>query len=98
MTLKSVFLRGRMFLLCFSSIAAAQSAPATTQAAPPAQQSSPAVQPPPQAAEPPAKLILKEGTDVKLKFAQDLSSKTPAHNIPLPFILHQPLNAALVTA
>src|SRR5260370_4251861 len=98
MTLKSVSLSSAMFLLCFSSIAAAQSAPATTQAAPPAQQSSPAVQPPPQAAEPPAKLILKEGTDVKLKFAQDLSSKTAADDDPVTFVLDQDLKVGDMTA
>ncbi len=97
MTLKSVSLSSAMFLLCFSSIAAAQSAPATTQAAPPAQQSSPAVQPPPQAAEPPAKLILKEGTDVKLKFAQDLSSKTAADDDPVTFVLDEDLKVGDVT-
>jgi len=97
MTLKSVSLSSAMFLLCFSSIAGAQSAPTTTQAAPPAQQSSPAVQPPPQAAEPPAKLILKEGTDVKLKFAQDLSSKTAADDDPVNLVLDEDLKVGEVT-
>ena len=82
MKLNSVSLSIPMFLLCFSSIVAAQSAPTTTQAAQPAPQGAQAVQPQAQAAEPPAKLILKEGTDVKLKFAQDLSSKTATDDDP----------------
>jgi len=41
MTLKSVSLSSAMFLLCFSSMAAAQDASSTTQAAQPAPQSSP---------------------------------------------------------
>jgi len=53
MTLKSVSLSSAMFLLCFSSMAAAQDASSTTQAAQPAPQSSPTVQPQAQAAEPP---------------------------------------------
>ena len=76
MKLKSISLGSAMILLCFSSISAAQSGPATTQAAQPAAQGSQTVQPQGQAAEAPAKLTLKEGTDVKLKFAQELSSKT----------------------
>jgi len=86
-----------MLLLCFSSIAVAQSAPATTQAAPPAPQASPAVQPPAQPVEPPAKLILKEGTDVKLKFAQDLSSKTAVDDDPVNLVLDEDLKVGDVT-
>src|SRR5260370_13909824 len=70
MTLKSVSLGSAMLLLCFSSIAAAQDASPAPQAAPPVPQSPPTAQPPAQVAEPPAKLVLKEGTDVKLKFGQ----------------------------
>jgi hypothetical protein len=97
MTLKSVYLSSAMFLLCFSSIAAAQDASSATQAAPPALQSSPAVQPPAQAAEPPAKLVLKEGTDVKLKFAQDLSSKTATDDDPVNLVLDEDLKVGDVT-
>ncbi len=82
MTLKSVSLSSAMFLLYFSFIAVAQGAQNATQAAQPAAQGSQAVQPQAPAAEPPAKLILKEGTDVKLKFAQDLSSKTATDDDP----------------
>ena len=53
MKLKSISLGSAMILLCFSSIAAAQSGPATTQAAQPAAQGSQAVQPQAQAAEAP---------------------------------------------
>src|SRR5712692_2285587 len=97
MTLKSVSLSIAMFLLCFSSIIAAQSAPTTTQAAQPAPQGSQAAQPLPQAAEPPAKVILKEGTDVKLKFAQDLSSKTAADDDPVNLVLDEDLKVGDVT-
>jgi len=86
-----------MFLLCFGSIVAAQSAPTTTQAAQPAPQSTPAVQPPAPAAEPPAKLVLKEGTDVKLKFAQDLSSKTATDDDPVNLVLDEDLKVGDVT-
>jgi hypothetical protein len=91
MTLKSLSLSSAMFLLCFSSVVAAQSAPTTTQAAQPAAQGSQPVQPQAQAAEPPAKLILKEGTDVRLKFAQDLSSKTAADDDPVNLVLDEDL-------
>ncbi len=97
MTMKSVSLSSAMFLLCFSSIVAAQSAPTTTQAAQPAPQSTPAVQPPAPAAEPPAKLVLKEGTDVKLKFAQDLSSKTATDDDPVNLVLDEDLKVGDVT-
>ena len=95
MTCNSVSLSSAMLLLWFSSMAAAQDAPSATQAAPP--QSSPAVQPPAQAAEPPAKLILKEGTDVNLKFAQDLSSKTAMDDDPVNLVLGEDLKVGDVT-
>jgi len=44
-----------------------------------------------QAAELPAKLILKEGTDVKLKFAQPLSSKTAVDDDPVNMVLDEDL-------
>jgi hypothetical protein len=40
---------------------------------------------------PAAKLILKEGTDVKLKFADDLSSKTAAEGDPVNLVLDEDL-------
>ena len=97
MKLKSISLDSAMFLLCFSSFAAAQSGPATTQAAQPAAQGSQAVQPSAQAAEAPAKLTLKEGTDVKLKFAQDLSSKTATDDDPVNLVLDEDLKVGEVT-
>lgn len=83
-----------MLLLCFSSVAAAQSSPATSQAAPPAPATSPTVPP---AAEPTAKMILKEGTDVKLKFAQDLSSKTANDDDPVNLVLDEDLKVGDAT-
>lgn len=41
--------------------------------------------------EPAAKLVLKEGTDVKLKFADDLSSKTAAEGDPVNLVLDEDL-------
>jgi hypothetical protein len=96
MKLKSISLGSAMILLCFSSIAAAQSGPATTQAAQPAAQGSQAVQPQAQAAEAPAKLTLKEGMDVKLKFAQDLSSKTATDDDPVNLVLDEDLKVGEV--
>ena len=96
MTFKYVSLSIAMFLLCFSSIVAAQSAPTTTQATQPAPGSQ-AFQPPAQPAEPPAKLVLKEGTDVNLKFAQDLSSKTATDDDPVNLVLGEDLKVGDVT-
>jgi hypothetical protein len=67
------------------------------QATPPAPQNPPAAQPSAQPAEPPAKLILKEGTDVKLKFAQDLSSKTANDDDPVNLVLDEDLKVGDVT-
>jgi hypothetical protein len=86
-----------MLLLCFSTIAAAQGPPTASQAAPPAPQSPPAAQPPAQPVEPTAKLVLKEGTDVKLKFAQDLSSKTATDDDPVNLILDEDLKVGDAT-
>src|SRR5260370_5049827 len=97
MKLKSVSLGSAMSLLCFSSIAVAQSASTTTQGPQPAAQGTQAVQPAAQAAEPPAKLILKEGTDVKLKFAQDLSSKTATDDDPVNLIIDEDMKVADMT-
>ena len=97
MTCKSASLSSAMLLLCFSSMAAAQSSPTTSQAPPPAPPSSQAAQPPTQTAEPPAKVILKEGTDVKLKFAQDLSSKTAADDDPVNLVLDEDLKVGDAT-
>src|SRR5260370_26948193 len=94
MKCKSVFLSTATLVLCFSSVAAAQSSPTTSQAAPPAPATSPAVAPP---AEPAAKMILKEGTDVKLKFAQDLSSKTANDDDPINLVLDEDLKVGDVT-
>lgn len=78
-------------LLVFSPILLAQTAPPPNQAAPAAAQGSAAPQQPVPAAEVPAKLIVREGTDVKLKFAQDLSSKTAAEDDPVNLVLDEDL-------
>jgi len=77
-------------LLVISPILVARSVPPATQAAPATAQSSAAPQQP-QAADASAKLVLKEGTDVKLKFAQDLSSKTAAEDDPVNLVLDEDL-------
>jgi hypothetical protein len=51
--------------------------------------------PVPQAA-PAAKLMLKEGTDVKLKFADDLSSKTATEGDPVNLVLDEDLKVGEV--
>ena len=95
MTCKSIFLASAMLLLCFGSVAAAQEASTTTQPTQPT--SAPAVQPPAQPVEPSAKLVLKEGMDVKLKFAQDLSSKTAVDDDPVNLVLDEDLKVGDVT-
>lgn len=89
--LKTVLL-GSLLFLVVSYTAAAQSASTPAQAPPAAAQSSAAApQRPPQVVEAPAKLVLKEGTDVKLKFAQDLTSKTAAEDDPVNLVLDEDL-------
>jgi len=88
MTLKSFSLSCAFVLV--SSVTAAQNPPAQAQATPSAAQNTQPAQQPAQSAEP-AKLVLKEGTDVKLKFAQDLSSKTAAEDDPVNLILDEDL-------
>jgi len=77
-----------VFLLSMSlSFAFGQDAPT----APPAP-STPAAAPAPIApVAPAAKLVLKEGTDVKLKFTDDLSSKTAAEGDPVSLTLDEDL-------
>ncbi len=94
MKCKSVFLSTATLVLGFSSVAAAQSSPTTGQPAPPAPATAPAVPP---AADASAKLVLKEGTDVKLKFAQDLSSKTANDDDPVNLVLDEDLKVGDVT-
>ena len=90
---------GLVFAFCLSSTLLAQQAqePAPDASKPPAPQSPPATQSPAPAAEAPAKLVLKEGTDVKLKFAQDLSSKTAADDDPVNLVLDEDLKVGEVT-
>ena len=47
--------------------------------------------PPPVSPDPTARLVLKDGTDVQLKFAQDLTSKTAAEGDPVSLVLDQDL-------
>src|SRR5271156_393823 len=70
-----------VFALCFSGTLLAQE-----PQQPPADANKP---PAPAAAAPPEKLILKEGADVSLKFAQDLNSKTANDDDPVSLVLDQ---------
>jgi hypothetical protein len=96
MTWKLVSLSSAMFLVSTGSVAVAQSSPTPTQAAPATAQNPPPAPQQTPAAEP-AKLIVKEGTDVKLKFAQDLSSKTAAEDDPVNLVLDEDLKVGDVT-
>ena len=98
MTLKSVSFSSAMFLVFSSSVAFAQNpSPPPTQTAQPAAQNPPAAPPQAPAAEAAPKLVLKEGTDVKLKFAQDLSSKTANEDDPVNLVLAEDLKVGDVT-
>jgi len=89
MTVKLASLNALLFLI--SPVIVAQTTPPPTQAAPATAQSPATPQQPQAAADAPAKLVLKEGTDVKLKFAQDLSSKTAAEGDPVNLVLDEDL-------
>lgn len=88
MILKCASLNAPLLLI---SLIASQATPAPTQSPASAAQSSAAPQQPQAAADAPAKLVVKEGTDVKLKFAQDLSSKTAAEDDPVNLVLDEDL-------
>lgn len=72
---------GSVVALCFSAGLLAQE----TQQAPAVANNAPASV----AAAPPEKLVLREGSDVSLKFAQDLSSKTATDDDPVALVLDQ---------
>jgi hypothetical protein len=79
-----------LFLLSFSqALAFGQDAPAAVAPAAPVSPVAPAAPAVPDV--PAVRLILKEGTDVKLKFADDLSSKTAAEGDPVNLILDEDL-------
>ncbi len=96
MKCKSVFLSTATLLLCFSSVAPAQSQSSSTTSQPalPAPATAPAVTP---ATDSSGKLVLREGADVKLKFAQDLSSKTANDDDPVNLVLDEDLKVGDVT-
>jgi len=71
-----------LLLSLSQSVALGQDAPASPPAASAAAPAAPAA---------PAKLILKEGTDVKLKFSDDLSSKTANEGDPVNLVLDEDL-------
>ena len=99
MKMKFVSLSGVLFLISTGSVAVAQNPPTPTQPGQPAAaQNPPVAQAPTPSAEPSTKLVLKEGTDVKLKFAQDLSSKTAAEDDPVNLVLDEDLKVGDVVA
>lgn len=75
------------FVLSVSMVAAAQAQPQTM----PTQQTQA------QDSTPPAKLVLREGSDVKLKFAQSLSSKTAQEGDSVNLVLDEDLKVGDVT-
>ena len=77
-------------LLCLGSLTMfGQEAPVAPASMPANASSSPVPQPAP--APTTGKLLLREGTDVKLKFADDLSSKTAVDDDPVTLILDEDL-------
>jgi hypothetical protein len=79
-----------MIVLCLvSSNMLGQDAPATPLPTPTV--ASPAPAPQSELAPPMSKFLLKEGTDVKLKFADDLSSKTANEGDPVTLVLDEDL-------
>jgi len=100
---RNIFLATLAISLCASpAIMFSQDAPAAqnqptaappnqASQAPPTPQETPAPTPQVPQAAPAGKLILREGTDVKLKFAEDLSSKTAADGDPVNMILDEDL-------
>lgn len=86
-----------MFLFCLSAVAVAQTTLTTTEVAQPAAQGSQLVQTQAQTPEPTTKLVLREGTDVRLKFAQELSSKTAVDDDPVNLVLDEDLKVGDVT-
>lgn len=80
---------GILFCSIITAGAARAQDPTPTTAAPAA--ATPAAVVPVAPAKAPDKLVLKEGTDVNLKFAQALSSKTAAEDDPVNLVLDQDL-------
>lgn len=93
MILRLISLTATMFLFQFASVAVAQNPPSPPVQQPVAQT---AAAPAP-LTESSAPLVLKEGTDVKLKFAQELSSKTAAEDDPVNMVLDEDLKVGDVT-
>jgi hypothetical protein len=91
--------RTLFFCLCVSMIGAAalrfppQTLAQTTAAPPPSSAAATATAPdaPTAAAAAPGNLVLKEGSDVALKFDQDISSKTANEGDPVVLVLDQDL-------
>ena len=90
--------------LAAQNAASATQAPAVQQTSPaapgamgspaPTAQVTPAAVPAPPAPRPDEKLVLKEGTQINLKFAQPLSSKTAVEGDPINFVLAEDLKIA----
>ncbi len=98
---RQVFSSTLVIFLCLSASIlfgqGAPAAPAQSATAPPVQASQPATPAPGPAAAPSAgKLVLGEGSDVKLKFADDLSSKTANEGDPVNLVLDEDLKVGEV--
>lgn len=89
--MKSI-LGAAILILCSAVVLLAEAH--SQQQTPPQQSGAQAPQPVQQQAQiaaPPVKLIIKEGTDVKLKFSQALSSKTASEGDPVNLVLDEDL-------
>lgn len=84
----NLWLRSALILVC--SLAAAEGARAQESASPP-QPQTPSMPAAPAAAAVAGRLTLKEGTEVKLKFLDALSSKTATEGDPVNLELDEPL-------
>jgi len=89
-----VLFKSSVLVFCFALSAGAQDAPPVSNES---RVEAPTAQTETQAAQPSAKLILKEGTEVKLKFGQDLSSKLSVEGDPVMLVLAEDLKVGETT-
>jgi hypothetical protein len=97
MKLKLVSLSGSMMVFSLALVAIAYDSTAAIQGTQGTAQTAQPVPSPVQTTEPPAKLILREGTEVRLKFAQSVSSKTAEEGDSVNLVLDEDLKVGDVT-
>lgn len=89
--------KSSVLVFCFALSAGAQDAPPVSNEAGVEASRAQSAQTEAPAAQPSAKLILKEGTEVKLKLAQDLSSKLAIEGDPVMLVLAEDLKVGETT-